>query len=72
MKASERQVGGDHYKDMPIQPYEYIVKNNLGWHEGNAIKRISRWREKGGIEDILKAIHELELLLENYEETKFQ
>lgn len=68
MKAHEKQVGGNHYKDMVIQPYEYIVKNKLGWHEGNAIKRISRWKTKGGKEDIKKAIHELELLLEGLEE----
>lgn len=68
MKAHEKQVGGNHYKDMVIQPYEYIVKNNIGWHEGNAIKRISRWKTKGGKEDIKKAIHELELLLEGLEE----
>ena len=48
MKADEKQVGGSHYKDMVIQPYIYITKNNLGWHEGNAIKRISRWKTKGG------------------------
>ena len=70
MKPSDKQVGGAHYKDMVIQPYEYIVKNNIGWHEGNAIKRISRWKTKGGIEDIDKAIHELELLKQGLEEDK--
>lgn len=67
-KAHDKQIGGSHYKDMPIQPYEYIVKNNIGWHEGNAIKRISRWKTKGGKEDIQKAIHELELLLEGLDD----
>lgn len=61
----EKQVGGSHYKDMAIQPSEYIVKNGLGWYEGNAVKYISRHHSKGGKEDIKKAIHYLELLLES-------
>ena len=64
MKPSERQVGGSHYKDFAIQPSQFIHRNGIGWHEGNAIKRISRWKQKGGHEDLLKAIHEIELLLE--------
>jgi len=66
-KASERQVGGSHYKELPIQPGEYIRKNNIGWYEGNAIKYITRHKQKGGIEDIKKAIHYLELVLEEYD-----
>ncbi len=62
--ASQKQIGGDHYKTLPIQPSEYIVKNGLGWYEGNAIKYITRHKQKGGKQDILKAIHYLELLLE--------
>jgi len=62
--ASLRQVGGTHYKDCKIQPTEYIVANELGWCEGNAVKYITRHRKKGGKESILKAIHYLELLLE--------
>lgn len=61
------QVGGDHYKTMKIQPYEYIVANNIGWLEGNAIKYISRYKQKGGRKDIEKAIHYLQLLLEETE-----
>lgn len=61
------QVGGDHYKTMKIQPYEYIVANNIGWLEGNAIKYISRYKQKGGRKDIEKAIHYLQLLLEEIE-----
>ena len=64
MKASEHQVGGGHYKDMPIQPSEFIHRNGLNWCEGSAIKYICRHRLKGGKEDIQKAIHYLELLLE--------
>lgn len=63
-KASEKQVNGTHYKDLAIQPSDYIVGNDLGWYEGNAVKYITRHRAKGGKQDVLKAIHYLELLLE--------
>lgn len=63
-KASQKQVNGTHYKDLAIQPSDYIVGNDLGWFEGNAVKYITRHRTKGGKQDILKAIHYLELLLE--------
>lgn len=59
-----KQVGGAHYKSMKIQPTQYIMENNLGWCEGNAIKYLSRWQSKGGIEDIRKARHYVEMLLE--------
>lgn len=65
--AREQQVGGSHYKDMAIQPSDYIVKNKLGWYEGNVVKYISRHAKKGGKEDILKVIHYAQLLLEEYE-----
>ena len=63
-KASDKQVNGDHYKSMAIQPSEYIHRNGLNWCEGNAIKYITRHKLKGGRVDIEKAIHYLELLLE--------
>lgn len=62
MSANDR--GGEHYKRLPIEPWDFIIANKLGWCEGNAIKYISRWREKGGIDDIRKAIHYLEKLIE--------
>jgi len=58
------QVGGNHYKDMPIQPIEYIHANGLGFLEGNAIKYITRWRTKGGIQDLEKARHYIDMLIE--------
>jgi hypothetical protein len=61
---SKRQVGGDHYAAFPIQPSEYIHRNELGWCEGNVVKYVSRHRDKGGRKDIEKAIHYLELLIE--------
>lgn len=63
--ASTVQIGGSHYKDMAIQPSEYILKNGLGWAEGCAIGYISRWRQKGGVQDLEKAIHTLQLLIES-------
>ena len=58
------QVGGDHYKKMLIQPAEFINKNKLLFAEGNAIKYICRHSSKGGIQDIDKAIHYLEMVKE--------
>ena len=63
-QSLNEQVGGDHYKSLPIQPIEYILANNLGWCEGNAIKYISRYKQKGQSKDIEKAIHYLQILLE--------
>ena len=64
MSALGRQTGGTHYKQYKIQPIEYITANNLGFIEGNVVKYISRHRFKNGAEDIRKAIHYCELLLE--------
>lgn len=62
--ASKRQVGGDHYKKLAIQPAEYCFKNNLNNLESEAVGYITRNRFKGGKQDIEKAIHTLQLLLE--------
>ena len=63
--ATERQVGGDHYKSCKIQPVDYIVENNLTFLEGNVVKYITRHRRKGeGASDIEKVIHYCELILE--------
>lgn len=64
MSALDTQIGGDHYKGMAIQPAEYIVKNGIGFLEGMVIKYVSRWEKKGGIEDLEKAIHCLQLRVE--------
>ena len=63
-KATDKQEGGDHYKDCVIQPVDYIVKNNLDFLEGNVVKYITRHKTKNGIEDIRKVIHYAELILE--------
>jgi hypothetical protein len=64
MSANEKQIGGDHYKSMAIQPSEFIYRNGLDWFAGNAIKYVCRHKLKGGRQDIEKAIHYLELLLQ--------
>jgi hypothetical protein len=65
--ALEAQVGGDHYKDLAIQPIEYILANNIPFTEGNVIKYVTRWRSKNGITDLKKARHMLDLLIEHEE-----
>ena len=62
--ALNKQVAGVHYKDLPIQPVEYIYANALGYFEGNVIKYVSRWRNKNGVADLEKAKHYIELLIE--------
>jgi len=61
---NDKQVGGSHYKDLAIQPIEYIHANHLSYLEGNAVKYITRHQSKGGAQDIQKAIHYLEMILE--------
>ena len=65
MPANDKQIGGDHYQ-LTIQPWDYILANNIGYCEGCAIKYISRWKKKGGVNDLKKAIHFLEKLIEKY------
>ena len=53
---------------MKIQPVEFIVKNDIPFREGNIIKYVCRHRDKGGIDDLLKAQHYLDMLIEQYAE----
>lgn len=62
--ALDRQEGGSHYKDLAIQPVEYIHANSIPFVEGCVIKYVSRWRSKGGIKDLGKARHFLDMLIE--------
>lgn len=64
MSALDNQVGGDHYKRFSIQPIEYCLKNNLGPAETHIIGYVTRWKDKGGIQDLEKALHMLEILIE--------
>jgi hypothetical protein len=66
--ALNRQTGGNHYKNMIIQPAEYAEKNGLSLLEGNVVKYISRWKLKGApLADLLKAKHCIDLLIELHE-----
>ena len=65
MKSYKKQVGGNHYKNYKIQPVEFIIKNNIGFVEGNIIKYILRFKEKGGVQDLEKAKHYIELLIDS-------
>jgi hypothetical protein len=67
MSALDKQEGGSHYKDMAIQPVEFIVANDIKWREANAIKYTVRHAHKNGAEDIRKAIHYLQMILDDYE-----
>lgn len=58
------QIGGDHYKDMPIQVVEFCHRNGIGFVAGNIIKYTCRYRQKGGRDDLLKARHYIDMLLE--------
>jgi hypothetical protein len=58
------QVGGTHYSRLGIEPIQFIETNGLGYHEGNAVKYVSRWRNKNGIEDLTKAKWYIERLIE--------
>lgn len=62
--ALNTQVGGTHYKEYAIQPVEFLHKNGIGFLEGNVIKYVCRYHKKGGKEDLLKAQHYLQILLE--------
>lgn len=59
------QVGGNHYKGFKIQPIEYIQANDLSYCEANVVKYVTRWRGKNGIEDLRKARHYIDLLIES-------
>lgn len=58
------QVGGNHYTKLAIQPWEVIENNEMGFFDGNALKYIMRFRDKGGVQDLEKARHYLDKLIE--------
>lgn len=62
--AKSEQVGGDHYKSLPIQPIEYIYRNGLDFLQGNIVKYATRHKSKGKAEDVRKIIHYARLILE--------
>ena len=70
MKSFKKQIGGNHYLKYKISPVEFIIKNNIGFVEGNIIKYILRFKEKGLIADLDKAIHYIELLKDSIKSSK--
>ena len=64
MSAYDKQIGGSHYKKMKIQPSRFVIENELLFPEGNVIKYICRHRFKNGKEDLEKAIHFIEMIIE--------
>jgi hypothetical protein len=67
MTAKKYQVGGNHYQVQNIQPIDYILANELDFCEGNIVKYVTRWKHKNGIEDLRKARHYLDFLIEHEE-----
>ena len=64
MNAKDRQVAGDHYRTLPIQPAEFIHRKGIGYLAGNVIKYVCRHGAKGGRQDLEKARHYIDLLIE--------
>lgn len=62
--ALNNQVGGNHYKKFIIQPVEFCYHNNIPYLEATAIKYLCRWRDKGGLQDLEKAKHFIDLLID--------
>lgn len=66
-KANDVQEGGSHYKSHQIQVWDFIIANNIPYLEGNVIKYVTRHKSKNGLEDLKKAKHYIEKLMEQYE-----
>ena len=64
-QSNKKQIGGNHYLKYKIQPIDFILQNQLDFCQGCVIKYILRFKEKGGVQDLLKAKHYIELLIES-------
>lgn len=64
--AWNKQIGGDHYKKLAIQPMEYALQNKLDYAQANVVKYVTRHADKNGKQDLLKAIHNIELMIAHY------
>ena len=65
MEKNDNQIGGNHYKVMEIEPVTFIIANDIPFIEGNIIKYVCRWKSKGGVEDLKKARHYIDMLILN-------
>jgi hypothetical protein len=63
-EANEHQVGGDHYRRQTIQHWDFVAANGLDYFQGQITKYVSRWKLKGGVEDLEKARHFLDKYIE--------
>ena len=71
MSVYKKQIGGKHYLKYKIQPSEFVIENRLLYPEGNVIKYILRHKDKGKKEDLLKAKHFIDMIIErDYSEEK--
>lgn len=67
--ANAKQIAGDHYKKYGnLQPWDVVIAWNMGYLDGTALKYLARWKDKGGIDDLKKAIHFIEKLIETTEQ----
>ena len=66
--ANSRQIGGAHYKQFTHETWDVILDWGLGYLDGNAVKYLSRWRHKNGVEDLKKARHYIDKLIETEQE----
>lgn len=64
LDSNETQIGGDHYEKLSIQVWDYVDANELDYFQGSIIKYVTRWRDKGGVEDLRKAKHFIEKYIE--------
>lgn len=69
VKATDKQVGGNHYKDKKLQPWDIIDALDLNFYEGNALKYLIRYKDKNGVEDLKKSIHYIEKIIEDVSST---
>jgi hypothetical protein len=72
MSAKDKQIGGNHYKKMNVEVYEFCMVNNIPFVEGNIIKYVCRYKDKGGLDDLNKAKHYLEMLIESMAEPDYE
>lgn len=64
MAANQRQIGGTHYKGKPIEHWDFVLMHNIPYMEAQIMKYVMRWRDKNGVDDLRKAMHFLEKLIE--------
>ena len=72
MSVWKKQVGGNHYKKYKLQPSQFVTENKLLYPEGCVIKYVVRHQDKGGKQDLEKAKHMIDMIIERDYETEEQ